>query len=648
MGEDKHSRPPGPDGPAPWERYFTESTEPDDARTSKPAAKRAPRIRPTRAWRRLLPARFASGRSDRAQGMSVAELVEKVADGSSINARANGPVATVPAEDEAADAAAETVQLPRYEATRPPPATAVPKFVGNPDAVGAPKLTRLALNRERRRRRVRAIGRITTAILAAMALLATGVVWGYLRSTDNGFAQVAALDQESSDIVDPVGQTGDETYLIVGTDTRVGANAEIGAGTIDDAAGARSDTVMLVNIPADRSRVVAVSFPRDLDVSRPECEGWDNATGAYTPEIFPAVDNEKLNGTYALGGPKCLVKVIQKISGLKIGHFVAMDFSGFEAMVNQVGGVQVCSPTPLFDDELGMVLPNPGEQTIDGKTALNYVRARNVGAEGNGDYGRIKRQQLFLSSLLRSALSNKVLFDPGKLNGFVNAFTRDTFVQNVTTRDLLMLGRSLRNVEAGAVTFLTVPTGGTTWWGNEIPRTQDIQAIFDAIINDDPLPGEERAEPTSSTDATTPEKPPQPIAVEPGSVTLQVSNASDVGGAAANAANALAAYGFQIYNVGNHNGTSPTTTVRYSSGHEADAATVASAVPGATTQEIPGLGSIVELVLGTDYTGATTAPVAAGSPLPATATAPTGTGSDAPAPLPPDLSFTNAADDPCP
>ncbi|MCC9046567.1 LCP family protein, partial [Neisseria gonorrhoeae] len=71
-------------------------------------------------------------------------------------------------------------------------------------------------------------------------------------------------------------------------------------------------------------------------------------------------------------------KTIQKISGLRIGHFVGMDFAGFESMVDEVGGVEVCTAQPLVDYELGDVLPNAGTQRIDGRTALNYVRARNI------------------------------------------------------------------------------------------------------------------------------------------------------------------------------------------------------------------------------------------------------------------------------
>jgi len=514
----------------------------------------------------------------------------------------------------------------------------------SPQAVGTPNRSRLAANKTRKRRRLLVVGRSMIAFVAVMALLATGTVWGYLRSAEGRFSQIAALDTDSADIVDPGGQMGDENYLIVGTDTRAGASGAIGAGTVEDAEGARSDTVMLVHVPADRSRVVAVSFPRDLDVERPVCQGWDNDTGTYSDETYPAADGDKLNATYALGGPKCLVKVIQKMSGLQIKHFVGMDFAGFESMVDTVGGVNVCLPQPLIDGELGTVLPAAGNQTLDGRKALDYVRARHVEAEGNGDYGRIKRQQLFLSALLREAMSSKVLFDPGKLNGFINAFTRATFVEGVDTRSLLTLGQSLRNVDAGAVTFITVPTAGTNDWGNEIPRLDDIKAIFQAIIDDQPLPGEERA--TGDKKDTTPAPAPDvtELATTPEELSLQISNGSGVSGLAAGTADRLAAYGFGIYSVGNYSSTSTQTIVRFAPGREAEAATVASAIPGAVLESTSGLGSIVEVVLGTEFDGTLAAPAAPGTPVDS---GPTRIYVDEDAELPADLAVTNATDNPC-
>ncbi|MCY0610595.1 LCP family protein, partial [Klebsiella pneumoniae] len=96
--------------------------------------------------------------------------------------------------------------------------------------------------------------------------------------------------------------------------------------------------------------------------------------------------------------------------------------------------------------ELGTVLEHAGRQVIDGPTALNYVRARQVTTESNGDYGRIKRQQLFLSSLLRSMISTDTLFNLSRLNNVVNMFIGNSYVDNVKTKDLVELGRSLQHM----------------------------------------------------------------------------------------------------------------------------------------------------------------------------------------------------------
>src|SRR6202020_2999486 len=140
--------------------------------------------------------------------------------------------------------------------------------------------------------------------------------------------------------------------------------------------------------------------------------------------------------------------------------------------------------------ELGTVLEHAGRQVVDGPTALNYVRARQVSTETNGDYGRIKRQQLFLSSLLRSLISEDTLTHLNKLNNVVNMFISNSYVDNVQTKDLVQLGQSLQGMAAGHFTFVTVPTGVTDQNGDEPPRTADMRALFDAIINDDPLPEE--------------------------------------------------------------------------------------------------------------------------------------------------------------
>ncbi|WP_433728324.1 LCP family protein [Nocardia sp. CA-129566] len=507
-------------------------------------------------------------------------------------------------------------------------------------------LSRLAASRQRRNKRLQLAGRATMTIFAVIALLVTGGGWSYLRSTANGFTQVSALDDHPEDVVDSGAQLGDENYLLVGTDTRAGVNGQVGAGTLDDAEGARADTVMLVNIPKNRSRVVVVSFPRDLDVTRPQCNGWDNDKAEYTSEVFPSAMGDKLNAVYALGGPKCLVNVIRKMTGLNIGHFIGIDFAGFEAMVDQVGGVDVCTPKPITDGILGTVLENPGRQRINGATALSYVRARHVYGEERSDYDRINRQQRFLASLLRGALSSRVLFDPGKLNGFISAFTSHTFVDKVQPTDLLTLGRSLQKVDAGAVTFLTIPTAGTTSYGNEIPRESDIKAIFRAVIDDQPLPGEKKSTPAPGSIPSAQPAPPKLFAVDPGTVSLLVSNGSGTPGVANKAATKLGNQGFQIYNTGNYSGgnSEVATKVRFGSGHEAEAATVASSLPGATMEEAKDLGGIVEVVIGADFAGTVRTPTPVGDPISNVSVT---VSSAAPVTLPSDLEHVNAADDTC-
>ena len=517
----------------------------------------------------------------------------------------------------------------------------------------------------RGRRRSMIVGRAVTAVIAVLALALTGGAWQWQSAKNNMLNRISALDPDSRDILDPNAQFGDENFLIVGVDSRMGENVDMGAGTTDEAAGARSDTVMLVNIPANRERVVAVSFPRDLAIEPMQCEPWDPKTGEYGPITDPespmygadtVYTEYKLNSAYAVGGPKCLVKVVQKLSGLYVNRFMAVDFAGFSKMVDALGGVEVCSTTPLEDYELGTVLPHAGRQLIDGHTALQYVRARQVTTETNGDYGRIKRQQLFLSSLLRSMISKEVFFSLSKLNNVVNMFINDSYVDNMNTKDLVTLGQSVQGIAAGRITFLTVPTTGyMDEYGNEHLREEDNRAIFDAIINDDPLPEEKNADntpvpgtpesqtETPSQDAVAPTELVDTITTDPNDITVQVSNSTAEDGLGATAASELETHGFNVITPDDYPGPLDTTTVFFSPGNEQAAATVASAFPNSTIERSTNLGDVVQVVLGNDFYSVTSPPTS-GSPVQVQVAHDT---SSTPTDLPEDLTVTNAADTTC-
>jgi hypothetical protein len=287
---------------------------------------------------------------------------------------------------------------------------------------------------------------------------------------------------------------------------------------------------------------------------------------------------------------------------------------------------------------------------IDGHTALQYVRARQVTTETNGDYGRIKRQQLFLSSLLRSLISKEVFFSLSKLNNVVNMFIEDSYVDNIKTKDLVELGQSIQGVTAGRITFLTVPTTGyADEYGNETPRTDDMRAMFDAIINDDPLPGEKDADDTSA--AGTPESTAPPataelvdaVATDPQDVTVEVSNSTGEDGLAATAASELQQHGFNVTVPADYPSSLTSTTVFFSPGNEQAAATVASAFNDPTIERVSGMGDVVRVVLGSDFSSVT-APSPSGSPVQVDVLHGT---SGTPTHLPEDLAVTNAADTTC-
>ncbi len=666
-----------PDSPAPQ----SGSDEPNKwvTRTSRPAPAAAP-------WERgSIPAEASTG--NHTDGVPVADLI----------ARLTGELPVVLQHQDGPDtprhrprpdpAPSEPPTTPAYLA--PPYASEIPDLSALHDRPAdhpAPRRRRATparlaarragpaapVARQRRHRGTMLAARSFAVLMAVAALAVTGAAWQWTTSKNNLLNYVAALDPNSRDIVDPNSQFGDENFLIVGADSRIGENADVGAGSVEDAEGARSDTIMLVNIPANRKRVVVVSFPRDTAITPMMCEAWDARTGGYGP-VYDEKEgvwspdqrytDTKLNSAYSLGGPKCLVKVIQKISGLSVNRFMAVDFAGFSKMVDALGGVEVCTTTPLEDNELGTVLATAGRQTIDGHTALNYVRARQIQTEQNGDYGRIKRQQMFLSSLLRSLISKDTFFSLSKLNNVVNLFIDDSYVDSVKTKDLVDLGQSIQGISAGRVTFITLPTTGVTDEdGNEVPDDEAIRALFDAIIDDDPLPGEndknetttpvtttskQAAETSTQTAATTSETPVTEainvVAADPRDVTVHVSNATSQTGLGSSVSLDLQQHGFNVDTPDDYPETRSQTTVMYAPGNEQAAATVAGALGSPRIERVTGMGDGVRVVLGNDFTSVT-APPPSGSQLSVQVIH---TGAATPTKLPEDLTVTNGADISC-
>ncbi|MFC7618195.1 LCP family protein [Actinokineospora soli] len=480
----------------------------------------------------------------------------------------------------------------------------------------------------------------TTAILV---FVGTGVGWGFLKHTGDSIDKVRALDPDSASIQNAEAQTGDENFLLIGSDTREGAKANDGVGDANEVPGARADTTMIAHVPKDRSRVVIVSFPRDLEIARPDCERFDARTNEYTGETVEGQQFAKLNTAYEVGGPLCATKVVQEISGLRITRFIGIDFHGFKDMVDAVDGVSVCVEEPMYDTFMKKWIVKQAGKAVElrGDQALDFVRARHVRGDPTSDYGRIKRQQRFLSSLLRKSMSGQVLLDPGKLTGFTEAFTKSTFGDNITVEALFGLGQSLQGLEAGRVTFLTVPTVGMpNDRGNEELRVEDTSALFRAIVNNQPLPGEKPA-PRSDTDEeqrALPQSSPlraRQQQADPKTLKVQVLNGGNpTGGMARDTAAKLAEHGYQIVMV-NSAPKVPRTVIYFGTGNEAAARTLASSIPGVELKADASMGAALVLVLGPDFDGEVVPPGTAEVAEPK------------PEKLPEDLSAINGGDVAC-
>ncbi|MEV5361037.1 LytR C-terminal domain-containing protein, partial [Micrococcus luteus] len=265
-----------------------------------------------------------------------------------------------------------------------------------------------------------------------------------------------------------------------------------------------------------------------------------------------------------------------------------------------------------------------------------------------------------LSSLLRSLISKDTFFSLSKLNNVVNMFIADSYVDNVDTKDLVNLGQSVQGVNAGRITFVTVPTVGyADEYGNEVPRTDDMRALFDAIINDDPLPEEKNADntPVPETPASASESSAAPdangevvdaVATDPSSVTVRVSNSTGEDGLASTAASELQQHGFNTVDPDDYPGPLDSTTVFFSAGNEEAAATVASAFANPSIpsiERVSGLGDQVRVVLGSNFRSVGT-PSPSGSAVQVKVVHDSGESSE-PTHLPEDLNVTNAADTTC-
>lgn len=378
---------------------------------------------------------------------------------------------------------------------------------------------------------------LLTAGAGALAFIVGGVAYAYTDIQNN----ITALDvddlvnsAQTDSTAEPTA-SADPTYsdpkagqalnlLVMGTDDRSGENAEIGG----EEEGMRSDTTLLFHISADRSRVEAVSIPRDLLVPIPACPLPDGSTTW-------AQDEAMFNSAFSLGssesesgsdeakqyGVACTILTVQQMTGLTVDDFALVDFAGFQNMVDAIGGVDVCLAEPLEDKYTGLNLP-AGQQTLTGAQALQLARARHNIGDGS-DIGRIDRQQQLLTAMIDELMSKNLLTNAPQLYSFLSAatssLTTSPGLSQIST--LAGLASSLDGLSIDSVTFATIPF---VYDGPRVRATAQAEAVWQALLADQPL--------YTAIPELAPSAPAAPATTGPGATVTDPTAAGDAATAA--------------------------------------------------------------------------------------------------------------------
>ena len=310
-------------------------------------------------------------------------------------------------------------------------------------------------------------GRISVvAVLLVGLLFGCGVLvsWLWVRGVDSDIKREDAfsgLAERPPKLVD-----GALNILLLGTDSR---DPEVSG----ESGGAwRTDTLVIVHIPASHDRAYLVSIPRDLWVYVPRSQDGQNGDTMA-----------KINAAYAWGGMPLIVQTIEQYSGVRIDHVALVDFAGFVKVTDAVGGVELTIDQTITSIHPPYRIFEAGTRTFSGEEALDYVRQRYQFPDG--DFSRMRHQQMFLKSLLDKAVSLGTLTNLGSLRGFV------TSVADTLTVDkdfsLVDLGWQFRGLRSDDLVFLVSPNLGSDTVGDQSVVVSDREtalSFYDAMTRD--------------------------------------------------------------------------------------------------------------------------------------------------------------------
>ena len=468
------------------------------------------------------------------------------------------------------------------------------------DRSGRRRRHRMAAPPRRRHNYGLQLAKLALAIVSALVLCLTGYGWSTFRNLHQGMS--------TTDVIEPATPDKATDILLVGLDSRTDAHdtplasdvlARLHTGSNE---GELTDTMILVRIPDNGRRAVAISLPRDLYVELPDGYGKHKLNSAFARGknataqrlVAHGADPATVRTESVAAGRKLLLEAVKDLTGIGIDHYAEINLLGFSLLTEAVGGVEVCLRAPVHDRFSGANFP-AGPQLISGPDALAFVRQRH--GLPRGDLDRIVRQQAYLASLANKVLTAGTLANPRRINQLINA-TQQSLVLDEGF-DVLDFAARMQGLAAGNMVFETVPVVG------------DGDSESDgAVLTVDPEAV--RAFVAQAIEAPPPAAPKHGPPASP--VTVEAFNASTVTGLARSVSEQLAGHGFLQGTVGNAPARA-TSVVRYPSGGEDAGRLVADALGGLPVEEDSPLSAgTVQVYLGKDYSGPGKPRVAGTSP----------------------------------
>lgn len=361
---------------------------------------------------------------------------------------------------------------------------------------------------------------LTTLVLANVVAV---VAFLQIRSADREFAENVGVNDEVVQALDPTipknesGSNSAErsvTFLLIGSDSREGLDSLKNFG---EAPGERADVVIVLKIYPDSGRAQMLSLPRDLYVD------------------IPGEGKGRINAAFAFGGAPLMVETVRQFTGVPINHYVEVDFVGFQAIVDQLGGVSVDFPYPARDIKSGLNVA-AGTQVLDGFEALAFARSRSYQELQEGswvsvdatDFGRTRRQQQLIFSILSELTDPTALFE---ISDVVGTFAEYLTVDALLAQDsLVALAIEMRAVRPGQIEAVTLP-GDVTMVGEAsvvVPTEPEADQILANLRAGEPM-----------------------VTFDQSALAVHVVNGNGVSGSAGSMAERLEVEGFEIAGTGN-------------------------------------------------------------------------------------------------